>query len=154
MNIDIGDLNWAAGMFEGEGSITIGASRTPKGKDVYALQCKVPNTDNEIVDFFARHWHGSIGSDNLRREDRQPQSIWIVKGVKARDFLEQLKPHLRTARVLSKAKVARRLMRLKDLCKKDPANEQKYLKEQLGCYHEMKQLNLRGAAANRRKAEE
>lgn len=152
MNVD--DLNWAAGMFEGEGSITIGASRTPKGKEFYALQCKVPNTDHSIIAFFHDHWPGSIGSDNLKREDRQPQSIWIVKGVKARAFLKQLKPHLRTDRVLSKAKVASRLMRLKDLCKKDPANEQKYLKEQLGCYHEMKQLNLRGAAANRRKAEE
>jgi hypothetical protein len=141
-------------MFEGEGSITIGASRTPKGKDVYALQCKVPNTDHSIIDFFHHHWPGSIGSENVSREDRQPQRIWIVKVVKARDFLEKLKPHRRTARVLSKAKVASRLMRLKELCKKDPANEQKYLKEQLGCYHEMKQLNLRGAAANRRKAED
>jgi hypothetical protein len=32
------DLNWAAGMFEGEGTISIGWRRSPKGKDVYALQ--------------------------------------------------------------------------------------------------------------------
>lgn len=140
MNAD--DLNCAAGMFEGEGTISIGASRTPKGKDVYALQCKVPNTDT-----------GSIGSEKPR-EDRQPQRIWIVKGVKAREFLEQLKPHLRTDRVRSKTKVAFRLMLLKQLCKNDPANEQKYLDEQRGCYYEMKQLNLRGAAANRRRHEE
>jgi hypothetical protein len=150
MNVD--DLNWAAGMFEGEGTINIGTyRRSPEGEDYYQLQCKVPNTDDGIIDFFSAHWPKCSTRPERVRGDRQPQRKWIVSGVNAVAFLLQLGPHLRTNRVKQKRNVALQLHLLKKLSKDDPGNREKYLDEQRGCYDEMKQLNLRGAAANRRK---
>lgn len=60
------DLVWAAGMFEGEGSIMIGTYRSPKGEDVYALHCKIPSTDYDIIAFFSEHWPKSCITQEVR----------------------------------------------------------------------------------------
>lgn len=49
MNDD--ELNWAAGMFEAEGTIRIAKSWSPKRERIYRLQCIVPNTDHSIIDY-------------------------------------------------------------------------------------------------------
>ena len=85
-----GELNWAAGMFEGEGTIRINRYRSPKGDNVYRLQCKVPNTDNDIIDFFRDHWPKSSARPERQPSNKQPLRIWIVSGKEADLFLKLL----------------------------------------------------------------
>ena len=149
MNAD--DLNWAAGMFEGEGTIRISRYRSPKGENVYTLRCKVSNTDNFIIDFFSGHWPGSTRPERPRG-NQQPQRNWIVSGVKADLFLKMLFDHFRTERVKEKARLAIRFQKLKVLHSTGPNDECR--SEQIECFECMKRLNLRGAAAKRITLEE
>ena len=146
------DLNWAAGMFEGEGSIIINKNKSPKGVINYILRCKVPNTDLEIIDFFHERWPGSKLAERPRGNQR-PQRNWIVSGKQAGVFLQKLQPYLRTGRGKERAKLALQFQRLKELYREDPRNGGN-IDEQRGCYDKMKQLNLRGAAANNRTLEQ
>src|SRR6185295_12477827 len=99
------ELNWAAGMFEGEGSIIINKNKSPKGVINYILRCKVPNTDREIIDFFDERWPGSNRPERQRGNQR-PQRNWVRSGKQAEAFLQKLRPHLRTQRAIRRANVA------------------------------------------------
>jgi hypothetical protein len=99
------ELNWAAGMFEGEGTIRINKDRSAKGEVIYKLQCSVPNTDREITDFFHTRWHGSNRPERPRG-NRQPRQKWVASGTKAEAFLRKLRPYLKTNRAQMRVNVA------------------------------------------------
>jgi hypothetical protein len=144
MNED--ELNWAAGMFEGEGTIRIAKEWSRKRERNYRLQCIVPNTDHQIVDFFHKRWQGSNRPERPRGNQR-PQRKWVVSGKQAEAFLRQLQPHLRTDRGRMRVNVAFQFQIMKKLYKDDPTDRPKYRDEQRKCYEEMGRLNPRGAAA-------
>jgi hypothetical protein len=119
---------------------------------IYRLQCKVPNTDREIVDFFNHRWPGSNRPERPRGNQR-PQRNWTVSGKQAGVFLQKLQPYPRTGRGKKRAELALQFQRLKELYREDPSDGERNIDEQRGCYDDMKQLNLRGAAANDRTLE-
>src|SRR5712692_947363 len=138
MNDD--ELNWAAGMFEGEGTIRIAKNWSPKGERTYSLQCMVSNTDHSIIDFFNDRWPGGNRPERPRGNQR-PQRRWVVSGKQAEAFLRKLRPHLRTNRVLKKVNVAFLFQIQKKLYRDDPSDRAKYLDEQRNCYEKMKRFN-------------
>jgi hypothetical protein len=84
------DLAWAAGMFEGEGTVTISMSR---GYSRSAVM--LTNTDFEIVDFFQARWPGRV---HLRKANprHKPAKVWVLMANQVIGFLEDVGPYLRT----------------------------------------------------------
>lgn len=96
------DLDWAAGHFEGEGTISISAER----RNGYARPlASLASTDVEVIEFFNRCWPTSIAGKKPRipTPNARPVYRWeINSATKVRAFIDQLAPHLRTTRCKTK----------------------------------------------------
>jgi len=90
------DLAWGAGLFEGEGTITMHPNGTP-----YVI---VGNTDHQVIDFFCRHWPGCVTVHNPANVNQNAREAWDwrIGGWKALLFLREMRPHFRTDRVIGK----------------------------------------------------
>jgi hypothetical protein len=94
------DLLWAAGLFEGEGTATIG------GKGPYsAALISVTSIDLEVLDFYQLHWGGRIRSVGRRSPNAREAFTWELHGQRAAFFAEDLLPHIRTSRVRQKFEI-------------------------------------------------
>ena len=81
---------WAAGFFDGEGSVTI-------IKSAYGLQISVTNNYKTIIEEFARRFDGSIATTSrANRKNKTYQFFFSFKA--AREFLTQVLPYLRVKR--------------------------------------------------------
>lgn len=138
------ELCWAAGLFEGEGTITIAVRNQD---DTYRLLCCVGNTDEQVIDFFHQRWGGwkqpFYGAD---RGNRQPGWNWTVTAWRAAHFLVDLEPFLVTDRVRRKLDLA--------LAFRDRQSSEVRVQRQAGykaaqreLYLEMRGLNQRGLQA-------
>lgn len=134
------ELAWAAGLLEGEGTITIGAR---KRDDTFRLICIIGNTDQQVLQFFHERWGGWLQPAYGLRLGRKPAWSWTVAGPRAAWFLEEIAPYFRTRRVQVKAALG---LRFKALQSRDP---KVYLaagyKDALrAIYLEFRALNRRG----------
>jgi hypothetical protein len=133
------ELAWAAGLFEGEGTISINKAHT---KHLSTLRCMVGNTDKEIVDFFLQrwggHWHEVMASGNKRTAWK-----WSVAATKAAKFIADIAPYLRTTRVREKAALGLEFQAQKSL-RYWVRRSNEYRDMQLSYYLRMKELNIRG----------
>jgi hypothetical protein len=132
------ELIWAAGLFEGEGTVSINkAHKKHRG----TLRCMVGSTDIEIVKFFlARwggHWHEVKASGN-----KQTAWKWSVAATKAEKFLRKIFPYIYTKRVKEKALLGLEFQSQKIIGR--GSHSQKYRERQFEYYTRMKHLNLRG----------
>lgn len=93
------DLAWAAGMFEGEGTVTItkagGSSGFYRYGNTRAL-VSLTSTDPEIVAFFHARWPGVLRSFTPRGNAKQATTWTLNVGEAIWRFLDDLEPHLRT----------------------------------------------------------
>lgn len=136
-------LVWAAGLFEGEGTITLAR----RGHDdTYRLQTQVSSTDEEIVDFFVTTWGGWKVPFYGDRPGRQPGWQWIAAGPTAEQFLRGIAPHVLTLRVWQKLQIALHFRRHQATWR-GPATDPDYKATQHALYLEMKYLNRRGLRA-------
>ena len=133
------ELAWAAGLFEGEGTISINKAHT---KHLSTLRCMVGNTDFEVVQFFLQrwggHWHEVKASGNKRTAWK-----WSIAATKAARFINDIAPYIRTKRVKEKAILGIEFQAQKSLSNKVRRSEE-YRKRQLSFYLRMKELNVRG----------
>lgn len=99
-DVPAADWAWAAGMFEGEGTVTI----TRSGRRGYTRPLVVlTSTDRSVIDFFNERWPGCVKTYQPRGNARVAH-VWTLNVRPAiRDFLLHLLPHLRTERVRTKA---------------------------------------------------
>jgi hypothetical protein len=132
------ELAWAAGMFEGEGSVRV---NVPTRRNLGALLVDIANTDAEIVAFFQARWPGYMrpvrGTGN-----RRDFYVWRAAALVAARFLNDVLPYLRTARVREKA-----LLGLDFQAQKTSGAERltaEYAARQRDYYDRMKLLNRRG----------
>lgn len=135
------DLSWAAGVFEGEGSIRINVQT--KRNNAH-LVCDMVNTDIEIVSFFEDRWPAyfrMVRAQGNRRDFYR----WRIAAVRAADFLDELLPSLRTARCLEKAHLALEFQAQKVITHENRSAE--YKARQRGYYERMAVLNRRGRGA-------
>lgn len=96
------DLAWAAGLFEGEGTVTI----TRSGRRGYTrpLVC-LTSTDREVVDFFHKRWPGVMRTFQPAGNARLAH-VWTLNvRPSIHAFLTELSPYLRTERVRKKARL-------------------------------------------------
>lgn len=100
-----GDRQWAAGLFEGEGTISL--SRC-KGKRTSVARVTVVSTDRAIVRFFVDRWPGCVCSHtpDTRNGRARKAYVWAISSCDAIEgFLRDIRPFLRTARVRRKARL-------------------------------------------------
>jgi hypothetical protein len=138
--LDPEELAWAAGVFEGEGTITIGR----RGRDdTYRLIVTLGNTDAEMVDFFHERWGGWKQPAYGERPGRQPAWYWTVAGPRAEDFLRELAPHVRTQRVRRKVELGLEFRASQSRLKREQARPE-YKERHRDLYAQMRALNRRG----------
>lgn len=132
------DMAWAAGLFEGEGTITISAG----GKRPYtSISVQVTSTDVNIVTFFRERWPGGF---HLVPKKGNARSAWVwrLSSRKAGWFLRALAPWLVTERVQEKAKLALHSQSLRR--QGNRTDVEGYRATQAGLMAEMRRLNRRG----------
>lgn len=130
---------WAAGLFEGEGTIRINSATR---RNLGHLICSVVNTDRQVVDFFAARWPGYLRAATGLGPNRRPAWIWGIAARKAAVFLRELEPYLVTARVRQKAALALEFQGQKTAGRRNRTAD--YAEEQWSYFMQMKNLNARG----------
>jgi hypothetical protein len=96
------DLAWAAGMFEGEGTITI----TRAGSRGYTRGlCTLTSTDGEVPAMFHDWWGGAVRSGQPKGNAR-PVRYWYITGDAMYTFLWQMRPQFRRPLVINRATAA------------------------------------------------
>jgi len=92
------DLNYLAGFFDGDGSISIKRQNHPQSTRgvCYTLQVAVTNTNKEIVEHFKKVWKaGHIQTKTPLKQTHKTAYVWRVTGRTAKMVLEPLLPFLR-----------------------------------------------------------
>lgn len=89
------ELAWAAGLFEGEGSVRI---NPPTRSNMGHLCAQVSNTDPQIIEFFQSRWPGHAAPVKGLKAHHNPAWYWIIAAQRAAAFLRQIAPYVRTDR--------------------------------------------------------
>lgn len=132
----VADLNWAAGLFEGEGTVTI----TKGGRTSHArCVATMTNTDRQVVQFFLDRWPGPLRVVHPKGNAR-PAWVWLVQGPMLAAFIADISPHLRTERVRAKMKLVGAAHALRRQGSRDPFYRATMERYRL----EVKALNRRG----------
>lgn len=95
---------WAAGIFEGEGTVTIAVRNQD---ETFRLVCMVVNTDEQIIVPLHDRWGGWKQYRELPG-NRRPAWTWTVTGPRAEQFVRDIHPFIRTDRVRAKFVLALR----------------------------------------------
>jgi hypothetical protein len=135
------ELAWAAGLFEGEGSIRIGTV-TPRNLGV--LIATITSTDRETIDYFAERWPGKVGAATGLRPTQRRAWRWTIAARQAAAFLEDIEPYVVTARVREKLELGLAFQRQK--LGRAGNRAPGYADAQREFYGRMRALNVRGAS--------
>lgn len=136
------DLAWAAGLFEGGGTVTIAVRNSDQ---TYRLVIIVGNTDPEVIGFFDERWPGWVQPFYGERLSRKAGSSWTRAGPRAEEFIREIFPYIRCSRVRAKMSLALRF-RAAQSRRKTEWSQGTYKPKQKTLYDAMKLLNKRGAA--------
>ena len=92
------DLAWAAGLFEGEGSVRI---EKPNKRNLGCLSVDIVNTDKEICVFFMDRWKGYLVTYKSNGNRRQYYR-WRAAARNGYRFLVDIRPFTRTKRICTR----------------------------------------------------
>jgi hypothetical protein len=130
------ELAWAAGLFEGEGSVRISK---PAARNWGSLNVDVPNTDQSIVQFFYGRWGGSV-REVPAQGNRRTYWRWRLAARQAVPFLEAIRPYLVTDRVRQRVDHGLAFQAQK----RSRCSTESYREDQWNAYWWMAELNVRG----------
>lgn len=136
------DKMWAAGLFEGEGTITIAIR---KSDETYRLLAIVGNTDQSVIRFFHARWGGWVQPAYGKRTGRKPAWSWTIAAGRAERFIRSILPHIQTARVKRKAEVG---LHFRAVQAPMGARKNGSKAQQRELYRQMRILNRRGVVAD------
>ena len=94
---------WAAGHFEGEGTVTIMSGAKT---NLYRPAVSVTSTDSSVINFFQLRWPGYVSRTVREKEGKRYRDAftWRLSAHdKIESFLLDMLPHLKTMRVREKA---------------------------------------------------
>lgn len=97
------DRIWAAGLFEGEGTISI---RSSGCANRFEPHVSVVSTDRSIIDFYHARWPGRLERwfPKSKNELAREAFLWTLRRQEAVEgFLLDVRPHLQTRRMRRKA---------------------------------------------------
>lgn len=110
------DCIWAAGHFEGEGTICM--SRNSGKRKGTRCVVSLTSTDFEVIDFFNNRWPGStrVFSPKSKTGNAKPAKVWLLNSrERVERFLRDIDYYVKTARVRRKLELV-----LEDLEDKKP----------------------------------
>lgn len=90
-------LAWAAGFFDGEGSVVVELSKSPESLSGYrtSLHANVTQTSVPCLEVFVKHFGGSIKTYQFTSPNSirwAVQYTWTVRNEKAVSFLKAIRP--------------------------------------------------------------
>jgi LAGLIDADG endonuclease len=142
------DFIYAAGFFDGEGSVSIdktsakGYAKDCKFPHHYRMRIRIPNTDFQIVEWLQETFGGNT-SMYLKGGNRKPQKVWYLSGPRACAFLQQVLPYLKV-----KSHAARLGIEFEDKRDGSPRISQIEWDRRNSLYLKLKALNYRGQGKN------
>jgi hypothetical protein len=89
--VDIEELAYAAGLFDGEGSISLVRHRDNR---THSPQVSIASTDYEVVNWFRERFGGSIVTKQPRMSNHSVSYDWRLTDRRALAFLEVIRPYL------------------------------------------------------------
>lgn len=89
--VDIQELAYAAGLFDGEGSISLVRHRENR---THSPQVSIASTDYEVVNWFQERFSGSIVTKQPRMSNHSVSYDWRLTDRRALAFLELIRPYL------------------------------------------------------------
>lgn len=137
------DLAWAAGLFEGEGTVRI---NKPAPRNWGALCVSVVNTDRQVLDFFQARWPGCYKAATGLRPEQRDAWVWVIAARRAAAFLEQIRPYVVRDRVRERIAHAIYFQGQKRASLRSLSDEEReeYRGDQWNAYWWMCELNKRG----------
>ena len=84
-------LNYAAGLFDGEGSVTL----TSQGNPTKRLAVTLFSTTPVLLEFMKENFGGNIYKIKSRGKNSKPIQQWQMTGKKAGYFLREIQPYLK-----------------------------------------------------------
>lgn len=115
------DLAYAAGMFEGEGTITIIESRNHLGNMTARCVVSLTNTDWQIIEFYNSRWPGAVQTRKREQLHHRQGWAWRIQGNPVLRFIADVRPHLRTDAEIAKFEIVERVQRMRRQGLRDPA---------------------------------
>lgn len=135
------DISWAAGLFEGEGTIRI--ARTKRENSIsYILTLSMTMTDKQCVETFVEIIDGWYSNHHLETETKKASYICMLHSQRASKAIEQMSPFFKSDRVKEKAKLGLEFQNQKVVGY--PARDPDYKIAQEKYFNMMKTLNRRG----------
>lgn len=136
------DLAWAAGFFEGEGSILIKRTQYPTYMSTL-LYCYAAQVDIEPLEKLRTLFRGHI-KIHKRATIRWNQTYgWSLFSILAADFLCAIRPYVTRPRFIERIDLALAFQAQKEFVGLSPRRFE-YSKRQLEFFLQMKKLNTRG----------
>ena len=89
--VDIEELAYAAGPFDGEGSISLVRQKNSR---THSPQVSVASTDYEVVLWFQKRFGGSVVTKQPRMSNHSVSYDWRLTDRRALAFLELIRPYL------------------------------------------------------------
>lgn len=137
------DLAWAAGLFEGEGTVRI---NTATKRNLGHLCASVVNTDREVIDWFNARWPGYMNkAGGLNLERQRMAWVWNVAATKAAAFLLAIRPFI--VRSMMKVRIDHGLWFQSQKTNTRENRTDEYRERQWAAYMWMGELNKRGPEA-------
>jgi hypothetical protein len=142
------ELAWAAGFFEGEGSITLRVNSLAqkegrKPRPIVTLECKVAQVDPEPLVKLARLFGGTVRLRARKNPKHNVISVWRITCREAAAFLTAILPYVVRPRVVTRIALAVEFQGQKRIVGRSPEVESYRLKQ--FDYHEMmRRLNVKG----------
>jgi hypothetical protein len=134
------EVAWAAGLFEGEGSIRI---NKPTRRNLGALIVAVTNTDRDILNFLQARWPGYMKPVAGGGPRRKQAWMWVIAARRAMAFLMAIEPYVVRAAVRERIEFAVTFQLEKTPIAAENRTDQ-YAELQWNAYWWMAELNKRG----------
>lgn len=137
------ELAWAAGLFEGEGTVRI---NKPSPRNWGTLCVSVTNTDVQVLEWFQARWPGHMKPVRGLRPDQKDAWTWVIAARKAATFLEEIRPYIVRDAVRARIEHGLDFQGQKRNAKHlgDEADRYAYAETQWNAYWWMCHLNQRG----------
>ena len=85
------EIAYAAGLFDGEGSISLVRQRIAR---FHSPQVSVASTDREVLEWLQKRWGGSIVTKQPRKAAHSVSYDWRLTDRRALSFLQLIRPYL------------------------------------------------------------
>lgn len=134
------ELAWAAGLFEGEGTVRI---NKPGRRNWGHLAVSVVNTDRQVVEWFQSRWPGYMKVATGMRPSQRQAWVWVTAAKRAATFLAAIRPFVVRDRVRERIDHGLDFQAQKRVGVR-AARDSQYAEDQWNAYWWMCELNVRG----------